>query len=128
LEPREVVVRQSTDTLAIKDPDLHRAVAFIRDRACEGITVKDVMAQIPLSRRQLERRFSARFGHSLGEEIRRVKLDRARKLLLETNLPLPDIAARCGYEYPTYLSRAVKKRFGLGPRALRRSAGDFPIR
>ncbi len=120
--PRGVVVRQSTDVLAIRDPDLHRAVRFVRDFACEGIAIEDVLAEVPVSRRQLERRFARQFGHSLGEEIRRCRLERARCLLIETNLPLPAIAVRCGFEYPSYLSRAVKRRFGLSPRDLRASA------
>ncbi len=118
--PRELVVRQSTDVLALSDPLVARAVALIRAHADQGIDVRDVLAQIPLSRRALERGLRVALGCAPAQEIRRVRLAKARHLLATTDLSTQEIAARCGFAYRTYLCLAFKKAFGLSPRACRR--------
>ncbi len=50
IEPVGVITRQSTDTLAISDPEVATAVRFIRENACSGIKVTDVLLHVPLSR------------------------------------------------------------------------------
>ncbi|HWB52833.1 MAG TPA: substrate-binding domain-containing protein, partial [Tepidisphaeraceae bacterium] len=91
--PTRIVTRQSTDTLAIEDPEVAAAVQFIRDNAAQPhVDVPAVLRAVPISRRALERRFEQVFGHTPAEEIRRVRLDRARQLLLETDMPIPNVA------------------------------------
>jgi len=57
VDPLGVRCRQSTDLLAIEDPEISKAVRFIREHACEGIRVDDVLEEVALSRRSLEKRF-----------------------------------------------------------------------
>ncbi len=57
LPPLGIATRQSTDVLAVDDPDVAAAAKYIRDHAREGITVADVLKHVPLSRRALESRF-----------------------------------------------------------------------
>jgi len=119
IEPTRVVVRQSTDTLAINDPDLARAIAFIRMHAFEGIQVGDVLRAVAVSRSWLERRFQEALGRSPAEEVRRVRLERARQLLAETDLPVPQIAQRAGFGSREYLAHAFKQATSLTPRQFR---------
>lgn len=116
-----LIVRRSTDGYVHADPALARAVRFIRERFDEGIGVADVLEDVAISRTALEQRFKRHVGRTPGEEIRRLRLERTRELLAETNLPLADIAARTGFSYPSYLSTAFKKAFGVSPRAFRRN-------
>ena len=109
------MTRRSTDVLAIEDRHLARAVRFIRENACEGITVEDVLADIPLSRSVFERRFARLFGHSPKAEILRARLDRIKRLLAETELPLKQIAAKIGFEHPEYLNVVFKEQTGQTP-------------
>jgi LacI family transcriptional regulator len=115
IPPLSVVTRRSTDVLAIEDRHLARAVRFIREHACEGITVEDVLANIPLSRSVFERRFARLFGHSPKAEIVRARLDRIKQLLAETELPLKQIAARIGFEHPEYMNVVFKEQTGQTP-------------
>jgi LacI family transcriptional regulator len=115
IPPLGVVTRRSTDVLAIEDRHLARAVRFIRENACEGITVEDVLADIPLSRSVFERRFARLFGHSPKAEILRARLDRIKRLLAETELPLKQIAAKIGFEHPEYLNVVFKEQTGQTP-------------
>jgi LacI family transcriptional regulator len=77
--------RQSTETLAIRDADLAAALAFIRSHAAEPIDVGDVLRAVPVSRRLLERRFQHVLGRTPGKEIRRVRIERVKQLLTESN-------------------------------------------
>jgi LacI family transcriptional regulator len=120
MEPLGVVVRTSSDVLAIEDADVSAAVRYIRRHACEGINVNDVLAQAPLSRRVLEARFKKLIGRTPHEEIERVRLDRVKELLRETDLPLSEVARRAGYEHVEYLSVVFKKRVGSPPSEYRR--------
>jgi LacI family transcriptional regulator len=119
IEPTRVVVRQSTDTLAITDPDLAQAIAFIRVHAATAIRVSDVLRAVAVSRSWLERRFQESLGRSPAEEIRRVRLDRAKQLLAETEMPVPQVAVAAGFGSREYLAYAFKQVTGLTPREFR---------
>jgi len=119
VEPLGVVARQSTDILAIDDPDVAGAARYIRERACSGIAVKDLLSAIPLSRRVLERRFRATLGRSPKDEIMRIKMNRARELLSGTDLSLAAIAMQTGFSSLNYLSNAFSRENGMSPRQYR---------
>lgn len=121
IAPTGVLARQSTDTLAVDDPDLARAVAFIRGHATDPIQVSDVLREVPVSRRWLERRFQEVLGRGPAAEIRRVRLQRARFLLAETDMPVPQVAESAGFGSREYLAAAMKLQTGLSPRQYRRS-------
>lgn len=124
VQPLGVVTRGSTDVLAIDDADVSAAVRFIRSHATEGINVDDVLRAVPLSRRVLEARFKKLLGRTPHEEITRVRIDRVRQLLAETDLPLAAIAHRTGYRHVEYLSVAFKRETHQSPKAYRaRSRG-----
>ena len=114
-----VVVRQSTDILAIDDQDLARAIAFVRGHAAEPIQVGDVLRAVPVSRSWLERRFHEALGRSPAEEIRRVHLERAKQLLADTDMPVPAVATAAGFRSREYLAYAFKQATGLTPREYR---------
>ena len=118
--PLGVSTRQSTDVLAIDDPDVARAIHYIRRHAFEGITVEDVLREVPLSRRALEHRFRRRLGRTPKAEIRRLRLERAKSLLASTDLPLARISDRLGYHQPAYLSAVFRKETGMTPAAYRK--------
>lgn len=121
IEPLGIRTRLSTDTLAIDDPDVAAAVRFIRENACRGINVMDVLKQVPLTRRVLENRFRQIVGRTPHEEITRLKISRARQLLVETDLPLSAIARRTGFQHDEYLSVAFKKSVGIPPGRYRKT-------
>ncbi|TWT49317.1 Xylose operon regulatory protein [Rubripirellula amarantea] len=121
LEPLGVVTRQSTDVLAIEDPEIASAVRYIRDHCCEGINVNDVLKTIPLSRRVFENRFLAIVGRTPHQEIIRRRIERVRRLLVETNLPLSQIADRCGFMNHEYMSVAFRRAMDIPPATYRRN-------
>jgi LacI family transcriptional regulator len=123
IPPLDVVTRRSTDVVALDDADVSAALRFIREHACDGIGVKDLLDEVPLSRRVLEGRFRNLLGRTPHEEIARVRFERARQLLRETRMPMAEVARRSGFRNPEYLSTAFRQEFGTSPNAYRKAAG-----
>jgi LacI family transcriptional regulator len=117
--PLGIVTRRSTDVLAIEDRHIAAAVRFIRERACDGVDVGDLLQAVPLSRSTLERRFYKVLNRSPKDEILRVRMNRAKQLLAETDFPLSWIAEKIGLEHTEYLSVIFKKRTGMTPAGFR---------
>jgi len=120
VKPLGIATRQSTDIQAVEDPDIVEAVRYIRRKACEGIGVGDVLEHLQISRRVLERRFTNLLNRSPHEEIVRVRIARVKQLLAETDLVLPAIAQRAGFQHPEYMSVLFRKQTGQTPGQYRR--------
>jgi LacI family transcriptional regulator len=115
IEPKGVATRRSTEVLAMADRPIATALAVIRERACEGLDVSALLKAVPLSRSSLERRFVRLLGRSPNAEIQRVKLNRTKQLLMDSDLPLAAIAEKAGFESQEYMSRVFKKKLGMTP-------------
>lgn len=123
VEPRGVAVRASSDILAVSDPRIGQAIRFICDHACSRICVADVARHTELSISALESRFKWTLGRSIHQEIRRIRMERVKELLLTTDLPLKQIAAQTGFYYVEYMMRAFRRTVGQTMRQYRRRMG-----
>ena len=124
IPPLGVATRRSTDVTAVEDRLVADAMRLIRHQACEGLRVESLIAQYHVSRSVLYRRFEAALGRSPHQEILRVKVDRVKNLLTQTELTLEKIAEMAGFEHSEYLSVAFKREVGMAPGAYRQSAGN----
>lgn len=115
LEPVGIATRQSTDVVALSDARLSQAVRFIREHACERVTVEDILRAVPMSRTVFERRFKQALNCTPHEHILRVRLNHVKTLLSTTDLPLAAIAERAGFEHAEYLSVVFKRATGVTP-------------
>ncbi len=122
VEPLGVATRQSTDVVAIEDRDIAAALNYIRQHACRGITVEEVVRNSVVSRSTLERQVRKYLGRTPQEEIRHVQVKRVRELLLTTDLPAEQIATLCGFEHPEYMHVVFKRITGTTPGEFRRQA------
>lgn len=123
IEPRGLVPRHSTDVLAIDDADVVAAVRYIRDQACSGARVQDVLKQVPISQSELERRFKRYLGRTPKAELLRVQITHARRLLVETDLRLSDVAKQSGFSNDKYFSDVFHRMTNIRPATYRRSKG-----
>jgi LacI family transcriptional regulator len=126
--PLGIITRQSTDTFAIDNHDLLKALGFIRENATRAIRVEDVLEAVPMSRRTLERLFQEQLGRSPAEEIRRVRLDRAKHLLATTDLTVPKVAVASGFSTGHYLATVFRQEMGITPLKYRASAAGAASR
>ena len=118
MPPMGVVARQSTDVAAVPDREVARALGFIRQHACEGLSIKQLLASVPIGRRQLERATKKHLGRTPAQEIRRVQVEQACRLLAQTDLPMPQVAMKCGMP-AKYFYRLFRLATGSSPRAYR---------
>lgn len=120
LPPVRVIVRQSTDTLAMGDLVASAALRFIRNHAWQDLRVAAVAAAVGVGRRDLERRFRRSLSRSVLDEIHRVRVERVKDLLAGTSLPMPAVAARCGFASPERMTVVFGQATGTTPTAYRR--------
>jgi LacI family transcriptional regulator len=119
-KPRGIVIRESTDTLAIDDDEISQALQYIRRHANSNIRVSDILKTLSLSRRSLEHRFKKLIGRTPHEEIQRVRLNSVKRLLSETELSISAIAERSGYEHGEYMTAVFRRVMGQTPTEYRR--------
>ena len=120
IPPLGVATRQSSDILAIEDPDVAAAVHFIREHACRGVVVDDILAHVPISRSILERRFRQILDCSPQGLIRRMQLKRVKQLLIDTELPLIQISQLAGFKHLEHMCAVFKREVGESPGVFRR--------
>ncbi|GIW77755.1 MAG: XylR family transcriptional regulator [Phycisphaerae bacterium] len=113
--PIGVVTRQSTDVFSIEDRDVASAIKYIRANAHRSIQVEDVLREVPINRRALERRFKRAIGRSPAAELRRQRIEIAKQLLAGTDHSMADIARRAGFQYPQHMAVAFRQLTGLTP-------------
>jgi LacI family transcriptional regulator len=113
--PIGVVERQSTDFKALRDAAVIQAMHFIRQRACSGIKVSQVLDFVGLSRSNLEQRFQHEMGHSIHAEIHHTKLAHACDMLCSTTLSTEQVAEQSGYPSLQYMYAVFKKHFNQTP-------------
>ena len=120
VEPSRVVTRESTDMMAVDDADVAQAVRLIREHACRGLRVKDVVEAVGVSRRVLQQRFRRILRRTPKEELMRVQIDRAGMLLTQTEMSVEQIAKCTGFAAPAYFIRAFRRETGVTPRVYRK--------
>lgn len=120
--PAGLVVRSSSDVLAIPDEEVANAMRYMQAHACDPMRVEDMMGVLKVSRRTLEKRFRTIVGRTLHDEIRRLQFERARKLLSETDLRIPQVATKCGFRDPKRFTTLFREEFGAPPVTFRRDA------
>jgi LacI family transcriptional regulator len=119
IPPIGVIERHSTAVVGVIDSEMTPILRVIRDRATQGLEVKDLLREFPISRRCLELRCRQLIGRTPAAEIRRVRLVRARQLLVETEQSIDSIAHAVGLSGGPVLSHLFRKHLGLTPGALR---------
>jgi LacI family transcriptional regulator len=122
IPPLGIVTRRSSDVLAMNDRQLSTGTRFLRAHAFEAITMNDVARAAGISRRAFERRFVAHVGRAPKAEAMRLRMERVKELLVNTDWPLAQIARKTGFKHSEYLHRSFTKRIGTTPGKFRKRA------
>lgn len=113
IEPTVVAERRSTVAINLDDSLVAKAVSFIGINSGLGMNVDSVVKYLQVSRRLLEQRFRKSLGRTVHDEIERVRMNKVKNMLLETNKTLCEIAEICSFSSEMYLSNVFHKRFGM---------------
>jgi LacI family transcriptional regulator len=119
-----VVARQSTNVLAGIESAISSAVGYIRGHISEPLTVEDVLKHACMSRRSFEQKFRAAMGRSPAQEIRRMRIEKAKVLLTGSpQIKMASIASQCGYSSSAHFFTAFHHATGMTPADYRGSVG-----
>ncbi|MES2694403.1 MAG: DNA-binding transcriptional regulator [Verrucomicrobiota bacterium] len=113
--PVRVVERQSTNMVSVGDARVAQALRFIREHVGDGIDVSDVLRAVPMSRTLLERKFHAAVGHSPHRQIVQERIERAKHLLVESEVSIAVVAELAGFRDASYLSVAFRRETEESP-------------
>lgn len=116
LQPEEVLSVRSTDST------VHKAMLLLEQQLHAAITIDELCRPLGISRRQLERRFLQDVGLSPAEYRQRLRLERGRWLLQNSDLDITAVALECGFQSSGSFARAVRNALGTTPRAVRLAA------
>lgn len=119
IPPRRVIVRRSTDIMAIREQHVSRALGFIQRNLHRRFTVDQVAQVAGFSKRALYKAFQKQTGMAIGAYIEKMRLHAAESLLTESNLSVGDIARHAGFGEPRNLYHAFKRHHGKSPREWR---------
>jgi len=120
IPPKGVVTRVSSNVLAVDDPRIARAIRFIFEHYQDNHLSPDTLATVAgLSRSGLDRAFQKYLGHSPAQQITNVRLDHAKKLLLESELKAHEVAAHTGFSSIVHFSQAFHRVTGIRPSKFR---------
>jgi LacI family transcriptional regulator len=118
--PTRIVVRHSTDTLSIDDEIVRDALRLIRDHSHERLRVSDVVRELAVARRALEQRFARLVGRTPAAEIRRVRIENSKRMLVETDKSIAAISRATGFGHQDLFSRVFRRHVGVTPTQFRR--------
>lgn len=118
--PLEVAPRGSSAYEAVEDVLVRQALLRLQARAGESLTVAELARETGVSRRVLERRFREALGRSPLEMIMRERIERAKRLLTDTDLPVSLIAERCGFQSNERLTVNFGRMVGIPPSVYRK--------
>ena len=115
LAPRGVVTRRSTDVVASEDQEVGRAISYIRQHACKGLQVVDVLGHMAMSRASLQQRMKQVVGRTIHQEIQSVRLGKVKDLLAMSEMTIKQVARESGFASVQYMTRVFRAVTGETP-------------
>ena len=121
IPPTRLVVRGSSGELAIDDPLIARVASFINRNAGSPIGVDDVVATVPLSRREIQRRFRQATGHTIHSSILDARINIAKRLLGNPEYTVDRVAELSGFGSRQHFAKTFKSQTGVTPATFRKN-------
>ncbi|WP_298838345.1 GlxA family transcriptional regulator [uncultured Roseobacter sp.] len=115
LEPRTAQRSSLARALSTRNARLVQVVQAMYHNIEDPVTFDDLSEMTGLSRRQIERQFRQYLGGTPMTVYRNIRLDRARALVIETDMTIAEISAACGFNSTGVFSRHYRDRFGSAP-------------
>ena len=124
---RHVTSRLSTDADAVSDPFVAAALRHVRNHLDGKLDAATLARVVGYSKHMLQIRAERALGHTLGEEVRNLRIAAAHDLVAETDRPIAEIADRCGFTSVSHLALRFKEAYGTKPLALRKAFMEAPL-
>ncbi|MEQ9695011.1 GlxA family transcriptional regulator [Shimia sp. SDUM112013] len=102
-------------SLGIRNKKLLQIITIFDEEIEQQVELDEVADRVGVSRRQMERLFSHHIGRTPKRYLMDLRLQRARALMAETDLPVSEVAFACGFESTSHFSKRFRERFGVSP-------------
>ena len=119
VSPGGLIARGSTDVINTRNGDIALAIRYLRDHALSGLKIADVLDALDLSAKTLQRGVQQVLGRTPEQEMIRVRMETAVRMLRETTLSPTEIADRCGFSSAKYFTGAFRRHYGQTPAQFR---------
>ena len=119
ISPAGLIVRKSSDLLAVNHLGVARALRFMSEHCHEAVGVDDLAKAAGMSRRALHQAFMEQINRAPGHELQRMRLERAKRQLVESADKLETVAGNCGYHSGNSFWFAFKNATGISPKEYR---------
>ncbi|WP_162939740.1 GlxA family transcriptional regulator [Neorhizobium sp. NCHU2750] len=106
----------------IRHPAALAAVELMHSNLADRFTLNQIASRAYISSRQLNRIFVETLNMSVMEFYRQISLDRAAQLLMQTTLPISEVALATGFSNASHFTKAFQARFETTPKAMRLAA------
>ena len=125
--PDEIVERESSSIFAVRDPQLARALEFIRKHRSRPVSVAELNHVSGASKTLLQNKFRSILGRTPLQEIHRQRIEHAKEILCQSSFGLEEVAERCGFADQAQFSKLFRKVEGLSPGRFRAAHGRVPV-
>ncbi|HLX72905.1 MAG TPA: helix-turn-helix domain-containing protein, partial [Verrucomicrobiae bacterium] len=116
IPPSRLIVRKSSDLLAVSHPGVARSLRYIWENCHKPISVKDLLPVAGMSRSGLHQAFLEHVGRPPGSELHRARIEKAKRLLAQVDLKLDAVAQMSGYHSANSFWVAFKQATGISPK------------
>jgi LacI family transcriptional regulator len=127
VEANEIVVRSSTDPAVSHDAQIGIALSLIRRNFPQKLSINEIAKTIGISRRTLELKFRKCIGRTILEEVREMRLAKAKTLLKDTELPVSRIAVLSGFRSSSHLTTVFGSQIGITPAKYRLKSRNIEV-
>jgi LacI family transcriptional regulator len=126
IQPSGLITRKSSDLIAVNHPGIARSLRFLMEHFHEPIGVDDLARVAAMSRRGFHQAFMEHIGHPPGSELHRVRIERAKKLLVTSSEKTDVIGELCGYSNANSFWVAFRQAVGMSPKQYREEFSRQP--
>ena len=123
VQPFRLIIRKSSDLIAVNHPGIAKSLRFMWDHCHEPICVNDLAKVASMSLRSFHQVFVDHIGRSPGAELQHIRIEIAKRLLVESDEKLEAIAERCGYQSGNSLWVAFRQATGTSPKKFQQEWG-----
>ncbi len=115
INPMRIERRKSTEGYTIDDPLVLSTLRMIEDENNHQLTITEILTQVHVSRRVLEKRFKSRVGESIYQYMLKQRISWFAEKLLTCDKPVAELAFELGYEDYINLSKGFKRIYNMSP-------------
>lgn len=126
--PKALFVRRSSDAFSVSDPNVAQALRYMADHAGDALSVSSIARSAGLGRQSLERRFNRHMGRTINDELIRLRVERLKRLLVESDEPIKTLSPKAGFGTTVNMYTMFKRHTGMTPKAYRKKHGPQPER